>query len=173
MKKQVTNAFYIFGCFTAVGLLLFCYQYLDDLARAKSGTLLERLLEEMTAVYAMALLFPLVARFARKFRLPSEHWLRNSLLHIGGVLVFSFLHTTLDGASRHVLFPLAGLGEYAYGILRLRHPMELLIHVIIWSLLVGFLHLFDHYRAARARESQLAQLETKLVRAQLQTLRLQ
>lgn len=173
MKKQATNAFSIFGCFTAVGLLLFCYKYLDDLARARSGTLLERLIEEMTAVYAMALLFPLVARFARRFRLPSEHWVRNFFLHVGGVLVFSFLHTTLNWASRHVLFPLAGLGEYDYGILRLRYPMELSIHVIIWSSLVGFIHLFDYYRAARARELQLAQLETKLVRAQLQTLRLQ
>jgi LytS/YehU family sensor histidine kinase len=72
-----------------------------------------------------------------------------------------------------VVFPLAGLGAYDYGIMRLRYPMELSIHVLIWSLLVVLIHLFDYYRAARARELQLAQLETKLVRAQLQTLRLQ
>lgn len=173
MRNRITTWGSIFGSFTAIGLLLFCYKYLDDLINNKSGTFLNRLIEEMTGAYSMALLFPLVVWFVRKYRLHGQHWERLLPLHVLGVVVVSFAHTSLNWISRYLIFPLVGMGDYDYGILRLRYPMELAMDVITYSLLIILIHLFDHYRESRARELRLAQLETRLARAQLQTLRLQ
>ena len=58
--------FLLFGYFTAHGLLLFTYKYLDDLAREHPGTFLVRLLEEMTGAYTAALLVPLIGAGAAR-----------------------------------------------------------------------------------------------------------
>jgi hypothetical protein len=78
-----------FGFFTATGLLFFSYRYLDDLAREKTGTFGERLIEEMTGAYAAALLFPLVLRVARRFRLDWRNWLRLLPVHLLALLLCS------------------------------------------------------------------------------------
>ncbi len=159
--------------FTALGLLFFSYKYLDDLARARTGTFLRRLIEEMTAAYGVALLLPFLVMFARRYRLQSQNWLRRLPLHLLALVIFSLAHTTLNGLSRYLLFPLAGLGSYDYGILSIRYLMEFSSDAIIYSLSVAFVYLFDDYRAARERELKMAQLETSLTQAQLQALRVQ
>lgn len=159
--------------FTALGLLFFSYKYLDDLARARTGTFLRRLIEEMTAAYGVALLLPFLVMFARKYRLQSQNWLRRLPVHLLALVIFSLAHTTLNGLSRYLLFPLAGLGLYDYGILSIRYLMEFSSDAIIYSLSVAFVYLFDYYRAARERELKMAQLETSLTQAQLQALRVQ
>lgn len=159
--------------FTALGLLFFSYKYLDDLARARTGTFLRRLIEEMTAAYGVALLLPFLVMFARRYRLQSQNWLRRLPLHLLALVIFSLAHTTLNGLSRYLLFPLAGLGLYDYGILSLRYLMEFSSDAIIYSLSVAFVYLFDYYREARERELKMAQLEASLTQAQLQALRLQ
>ena len=75
--------------------------------------------------------------------------------------------------SREILFPIAGLGSYDYGIMSLRYPMELTNDVITYFFFVGVIYTFDFYRNARNRELRTAQLENKLSQAQLQALRLQ
>lgn len=161
------------GVFTALGLLFFSYKYLDDLARARTGTFSRRLIEEMTAAYGVALLLPLLVMFARRYRLESRNWLRRLPVHLLALVIFSLSHTTLNALSRYLLFPLAGLGSYDYGILSIRYLMEFSSDAIIYCLLVAFVYLFDYYREARERELKMAQLETSLTQAQLQALRLQ
>lgn len=161
------------GFFTAIGLLIFSYRYLDDLARARSGTFSVRLIEELTGAYAAALLFPLVVRVARRFRLQYHNWLRRLPVHLSTLLVFSALHTTLNWLSRELMFRLAGLGAYDYGIMPVRYLMELANDAIVYCLFVALVYLFDYYREARDREVRTAQLEARLTEAQLQALRLQ
>jgi two-component system, LytTR family, sensor kinase len=161
------------GFFTAVGLLIFSYRYLDDLARERSGTFSVRLIEELTGAYAAALLFPLVVRVARRFRLRRQDWLRRLPVHLAALLVFSALHTTLNWMARAALFRLAGLGAYDYGIMPIRYVMELANDSLVYCLFVALIYLFDYYREARDREVRTAQLEARLTQAQLQALRLQ
>jgi signal transduction histidine kinase len=161
------------GFFTAMGLLVFGYRYLDDLARAHEGTFATRLIEELTGAYAVALLFPVVVHFARRLRLERHNWLRRLPLHLLALLVFSVLHTSLNWLARSLLFPLAGLGSYDYGIMPIRYLMELANDAIVYSMFVAFIYLFDYYREARDREVRTAQLEARLTEAQLQALRLQ
>lgn len=163
----------IFAYYTAHGLLLFGYRYLDDLTREKSGTFTPRLIEEMTGAYGGAIIFPFVVIFARRYRLKWGNIFRLLPLHLLALSFFSAVHTTFNALTRQMLFPVAGLGDYDYGIMSIRYVMEFSNDVISYTLIVGFVYLFDHYQQSRDREVMTAQLETRLAQAQLQSLRLQ
>lgn len=171
------NGFVIwFAVFTAITLLIFCYRYLDDLTRGHSGTFITRLIEELTGGYSAALLFLLVLKFARRFPITGENcqsWMRRLPVHLLGAVGFSLLHTTMMAVSRQVIFPLAGLGEYDYGILPIRYFMEMANYLLWYATSITLIYLFDHYRESRARELRTAQLEAQLAQAQLQALQAQ
>jgi two-component system LytT family sensor kinase len=173
LLSRGTTRILVFGLFTALGLLMFLHYYLDDLSRARPGSLWPRLIEEMTAAYAAAVLIPLITKFARHFRLSRNKWPSRLPLHLVALCGFSVLHTTLNAVSRYVIFLLAGLGAYDYGIMALRYPMEFATDTIIYGLTVALVYLFDHYVQSRDRELKAAQLETRLAEAQLQALKLQ
>ncbi len=162
-----------FAVFTAITLLIFCYRYLDDLTRGHQGTFTTRLIEELTGGYSAALLFLLVLKFARRFRINSQNWMRRLPVHLLGAAGFSLLHTTMMAVSRQVIFPLAGLGEYDYGIMPIRYFMEMANYLLWYATSVTMIHLFDHYRDSRARELRTVQLEAQLAQAQLQALQAQ
>ena len=162
-----------FAYFTATGLLLFGYRALDDVARERRVRPLALFIEQMTGAYAAMILLPALIRFARRYQIRKSNWLRRVPAHLAAMIAFSFLHTSLMAVSRHLLFPLAGLGPYDYGIMRFRYLMEFSNDVVVYCIIVSFIYLFDHYRHSRDRELQTAQLETQLAQAQLQALRLQ
>ncbi|HKU66279.1 MAG TPA: histidine kinase [Candidatus Baltobacteraceae bacterium] len=153
-----------FVLFTAIGLLFFSYHYLNDLADGRGGTLFARFIEEMTGVYCAAILLPAAIWFVRRFSWP---------LQVPGALAFTTAHTSLMAVSRAILFPLAGLGHYDYGIMRYRYPMEASQDVIIYAIVVGFVYFYDRTRAARQAEIEAARLQTELAQAKLENLRLQ
>ncbi|MCI0662626.1 MAG: histidine kinase [Acidobacteria bacterium] len=158
---------------TTIFLLDFFYRYLDDLAREKTGTFAVRFIEEATGVYSAALLFLLIVKFARRFRIKSENWPRLLPVHLLAAIAFSIAHTTILAASRKVIFPLVGMGAYDYGIMPIRYMMEFANYALWYAVWVTLIHLFDHYRASREHELRAAHLETKLAQAQLQALQAQ
>ena len=163
----------ILAACTVLGLLNFLYRYLDDLARAHHGTLAARLIEEFTGAYACGLLFPLVLRFARRFPLTGSRWQRYLPLHLVFMVCLGFAATSLMAISRSLIFPLAGLGPYDYGIMHIRFFMEMPKQALGYGIAVLLIGLFDHYTRTRAQEVRTAQLESRLAQAQLQNLRLQ
>jgi two-component system, LytTR family, sensor kinase len=167
VNRRLRSGLTIFGYFTAVGLLLFGYRYLERVATRDRVSPLDPLTSELiTGAWMAALLFPLVARFARRFPFDRSNWMRRALLHLCALTVFSVTHTSLLWAGRSVLYPLFGLGRYDYGIMKARYPMEFFHDVIAYTVMVSTLYLFDrHVRAA--------QLEGKLAQARLENLRLQ
>ncbi|MEP7339446.1 MAG: histidine kinase [Acidobacteriota bacterium] len=162
-----------FAAFTAITLLVFCYHYLDDLTRGLPGTFTTRLIEEATGGYSAALLFLLVLKFARRFRINGENWRWRVPVYLLAAIGFSLLHTTMMAVSRQAIFRVAGLGEYDYGIMPIRYVMEMANYVLWFATNVTLIHLFDHYRESRARELRTAQLEAQLAQAQLQALQAQ
>jgi hypothetical protein len=52
----------LFLAYSAIAVLLTGYRYLDDLSRQHTGTFAMRALEEVTGVYSVLLLLPLVLR---------------------------------------------------------------------------------------------------------------
>jgi two-component system, LytTR family, sensor kinase len=162
-----------FGFATIISLLRFFYQYLNDLAEKETGTFLPRLIEETTGAYTSSLLFVCVTIFALRFRLRRENWWRRLPVYLLGMVLFSLAHTTLMRLTRMLIFPLAGLGEYDYGLLFYRYLMEFSNQVIFYWITVAATHLIALYRESLAREVKTAQLEAELAQAQLQALQAQ
>jgi two-component system, LytTR family, sensor kinase len=158
---------------TLVALLMSLYEYLDDVARATGEPASVNFIEEFTGVFAAAVLFPFVRRMARRFPLDGAGRTRAAAVHLLSVMGFSAVHTTLNWASREVLFRAVGLGDYDYGLMPVRYLMEFPIDVIIYTLFAAGTWFVDRHEAARERQLQAARLSTELTEAQLQNLRLQ
>jgi sensor histidine kinase YesM len=159
---------------TVVGLLLFGYRYLDDLARGRVGTLMPRLVEELSIVYVAALLFPAVIWVARRWPLDRGHWPERLPIHLLAILLFSLAHTTLDHVARVLLFPLVELGAYEHTITVMRYLVQMPSDALWYALLILLVTLYDRRRVTHVTTGELraAQLESRLAQAQLQNLRL-
>jgi signal transduction histidine kinase len=159
--------------FTAFGILNFEYRYLDNLARGVHHTFAMRLFEEMTGAYVGLLLFPFVVWAIRRARIRRDNWWVTVPFNFLAMGVFSVADTTGMSVVRRLLAPLFGLGQYDYGIMLYRYPMELAQHVLLFWFAVGAIYAFDSYREARDRQVASADLEARLAEAQLQNLQLQ
>jgi two-component system, LytTR family, sensor kinase len=161
-----------FAAFNLIGLLLFKYHYLDDVARGHDGTETIRFIEEMTGAYSAMLLVPLVIAITHRFPLDQGRLWRRLPVHLGGLLLFSALDTSLMWGSREIIFRLMGRGSYDYGIMPVRYEMEAANHVIVYAMLVCVITLVDYYQRVRQREQEAAALHRTLAQAQLHALRL-
>ena len=159
--------------FTAFGFLNFEYRYLDNLARGMHHTFAIRLFEEMTGAYVGLLLFPFVVWAIRRARIRRDNWWVTVPFNILAMCAFSVADTTGMSVVRRLLAPLFGLGQYDYGIMLYRYPMEFAQHVLLFWFAVGAIYAFDSYREARDRQVASADLEARLAEAQLQNLQLQ
>jgi two-component sensor histidine kinase len=167
VKSRVQSGLTVFGYYTAVGVLLFGYRYLETVASREAVSPLEPLINELlTGAWMAALLFPLLAWFARRFPIERRNWLRRIPLHACALAAYSLIHTSLLWGGRAVLYPLFGLRRYDYGIMVARYPMEFFHDVIAYTVTVSILYLLD-------RQVRAAQLEGKLAQARLENLRLQ
>jgi two-component system, LytTR family, sensor kinase len=162
-----------FALATAIGLLLAGYKYLGYVTAGRAVSPVGPFLDELGAAWAVAVVTPALAAWARRFPLDRPGWLRRMPAHVAGALAFGVYHTSAMWATRTALYPLAGLGTYDFGRMPLRYAMELPQQLIIFALVVALTYLLDRHRAARQRELRIAQLETELVRARLDALRSQ
>ncbi len=159
------------GLFSAVGLLNADHFYLNQAANGRSGHFLPLLVEELTAAWTAGALILLLIAVLRRIRpLPRR---QRYACHVGFLLGFSLLHTSLIWATRRAVFPMLGLGQYDYGVMPWRYLMEFPSDVIVYVLAACVTWLADHYRTHRARELHAAQLESALAEARLEALRLQ
>jgi two-component system LytT family sensor kinase len=163
----------LFLVYTAIFVLIFSYHYLDDLSRQRPGTFAVRFLEEFTGVYTVFLLLPLVLRTADFYLFKVKGWARQVAFHLVAAVGFSFLHTSLMALSRWMIAPLVGLGQYDYGIMGFRYPMELSNDLLGYTVIVLVYYFFERLRIAQAQQLAAAELHAKLAQAQLENLRLQ
>ncbi|MEO8138193.1 MAG: histidine kinase [Gemmatimonadota bacterium] len=172
-RRRWPIALVILIVFTTVGVTRFAHFWLDDLARGRTTTAGPRFIEEMTGAYAGALVFALLMGLVNRWPLERHNWARRLGGYTAVVIALSLMHTSLMWASRVLLFPLAGLGAYDYGLMRYRFPMEFALQAPNIVLIVAGLHAWQFYRQARQRELRAAQLEGELNRAQLGSLEAQ
>ena len=156
--------------FTGLGIVRFASFHLDDLARSQHGNVLRRLLEESTGAYAALLLFPLLLALERRYPLTTGRWHRHWMAHVAGYVTYSALHTSLLLVSRRALSPLLGLGNYDYGLLSMRYPMEGATDLLAYLLFVGALTGMRLQYQLRQRELRAAALERDAANAQLEAL---
>jgi two-component system, LytTR family, sensor kinase len=162
----VRSAFSVVALFSAVGLSFSLYRYLDYVANRERISFWEPFIWEMTGAWFAALLFPFVARLARRFPLEPGKLASRIPIHIAGLAGYSIAHTSLLWISRVYLYPLVGFGYYDYGVMRARYPMEFFHDLILYPLLLVGIYFYD-------RRVRGAQLEAKLAAARLENLRLQ
>ena len=167
MPRRIKSGLTIFGYFTAIGLFLFGYRYLEYVSSRVHVSPVAPLINELiTGAWMAALLFPLLARFARRFPVGRGNWSTRVPMHVAALIGYSFAHTSLMWGLRSVLYPLFGLGHYDYGAMRARYPMEFCQDVISYTVMVSIVYFYDrHVRAA--------QIEAQLAHARLENLRLQ
>jgi len=167
MHSRLRSGLRIWGYFTAIGLLLFGYRYLEHVSVGEAVSPWDPLINELfTGAWAGALLFPIVAWFARRNPIKKSTWIYAIPVHACALIIFSLLKTSLMWGGRKLLYPMFGLGDYNYGIMVARYPMEFFHDVINYVVIVSLLYFFDsHVRAA--------QLESRLAQARLENLRLQ
>jgi two-component system, LytTR family, sensor kinase len=173
MRGRIGTIALLAALFTAIGLLFFSYHYLGDLASGAAGTALPRFIEEMTGAYTAAIVLPISIWLFRRFPFSRRRWPLAVGAQLGGLVVYTAAHTTLMAITRGILFPLAGLGSYDYGIMRYRYPMEASFDVVIYAIVLGFVYVFERLRLARETELRAVELQTRLARSQLENLRLQ
>jgi two-component system, LytTR family, sensor kinase len=166
MRPRVKVVLLFFVYAVALTLLEFTYRYLDFVSRQRPTPWQVPFIEQLTGVFGAVALLPVAIWMARKYRLDTYSWARNIPFHVVAILAGSIVHTTWNWGTRVLLFPIAGLGPYDYGIMTTRYFMELPIDVTSYAVAVSLATLY--YRQLRA-----AQLEKTLAQAQLQNLRLQ
>ncbi len=162
----------IFAGFTLLACLNTAHYYLDDLTRGHQGTFAQRVVEEFTGAYGALVLLPMIIWFARRFCF-GTNWVQALAGNAVGALLYSGLHTTIMWWSRIAVYWILGLGWYDYGNMFYRYPMELAGDIFDYSLLFGFITLFDYVATRRKVEVKQAELEAKLSEAKLENLRLQ
>jgi two-component system, LytTR family, sensor kinase len=161
-----------FVAYTVAGTLRFFYVYLDDIARARAGTLPQRLIEESTGAYTALLLFVGIAALESRWPITRAAWRRTLPIHLAGLVIYSVIHTSLMAATRDVIFPLAGLGDYDYGILSVRYLMEFPNDAIFYAAILTLLVALRTWHTLRDRELRASELERALAQAQLRNLEL-
>ncbi|MBI4905541.1 MAG: histidine kinase [Acidobacteria bacterium] len=167
MQRRLTAGLPVFAYFTAVGLLLFGYRYFERVASRTPVSMVEQLVNELvTGAWTAALLYPIVARFARTYPFEKGCWILRLAQHAGALLLFSLAHTSLIYGSRWLIYPIVGQGSCDFGLLAARYPMEFFHDAIAYPTIVSILYL-------NARHLRAAQLEAHLAQARLENLRLQ
>jgi LytS/YehU family sensor histidine kinase len=144
---------------------------------ATSMLALHLLLLNLVYWYVVALFAPLVIALALRFEASRIAWPRQALLHIAGAFTYSVVHTAAMLATRALLFPeevhqgVAAASWWKYAQKQYLTQLDWLIMTYLF--LVGVAHALAYRRESEERAIGAAQLETRLVEAQLQALQRQ
>ncbi len=156
-----------------VGLVFFLYHYLADVASRHPGPALPQLINESTGAFAVGLMLLPMRWLVRRLPLAPGRRARRLPLYAAAMVACGAAATSLMWGLRSVLYPLAGLGAFDYGVMPFRYVMELPLELLVLVLMAAGLHALAALDRARARELRIARVETSLARAQLHNLRLQ
>jgi signal transduction histidine kinase len=139
---------------------------------AMPGMLLHLLAANMLYWYVPALLAPGIMAFAERLRQRGVPWKRQALVHTAVALGFSVAHTATMAVTKVALMPDEPrpvwwkffLGDYLWQLDWL---------VMTYLFIIGVSHALAYRRESEAAAVNGAQLETRLVQAQLQSLQRQ
>lgn len=126
--------------------------------------------------YIPALLAPVIMGWATRETLVRKRWPAQLLVHIGSALAYSVVHTAVMMVVRAALLAQTGLptdfpGWWKVALIQYLTQLDWLLMTYLF--LVGLAHALAYRRESEARALNAAQLETRLVEAQLQALQRQ
>jgi hypothetical protein len=124
---------------------------------------------EFSSVLVVLTLVPLVYRFEQRFPVDARPRGRIVLAHLGGLLLFSAVHTTVMILLRQLTY--AAMGErYDFGSVWLRGFYELQKDVILYSVILVVVFAIREFRVRRASELRAAELAAEVGEARLRQL---
>ncbi len=175
--KRVRAKLILLGVWTLIGLTFASLSFFGTLAITNYRTvdLVGIFVWNLTAFYLWALLAPLIALLARRFRLDRHHWARSLfLVHLPASLLFPALHLCLYLP----LYRLAGgvftrefptlLSLFSYQLFA-NLPMKVSIY---WLILIA-INAIDYYHSFLRAEVKASELRTQLAQSQLRALKMQ
>ncbi|MEW6210355.1 MAG: histidine kinase [Acidobacteriota bacterium] len=125
----------------------------------------------LMCAYSWAALTPAILWLARRFPLERRKWLRSLAIHLASAAFFSVFALVIFIFLREIILPdtRPPLVESLWSLA----TAEFHAGLLIYSAVVGIDHALDYYRRYRDRELRASQLETRLVQAQLDALKMQ
>ena len=168
--------FILIGVWTLIGLTFACLSFFGTLAISdpRRVDLVGIFVSNLLAFYLWALLTPLIALLARRYRLDRQHWPQSLVVHLPASLVFPALHLCLYLSP----FWLAGgmlTKEYPTFLSLFRYQLfaNLPMKVSIYWLVLIAINAIDYYHSFLIAEVKASELRVQLAQAQLRALKMQ
>ena len=168
--------FILLGVWTLIGLTFASLSFFATLAISvpRRVDLVGIFVLNLLAFYLWALLTPLIARLARRYRLDRQHWPQSLVVHLPASLLFPALHLCLYLP----LFLLVGgmlPREYPTFLSFFRYHLfaNLSVTVSIYWLVLIAINALDYYQSFRLAEVKASELRAQLAQAQLRALKMQ
>jgi signal transduction histidine kinase len=168
--------FILLGVWTLIGLTFASLTLFGTLAISEPGRidLVGIFVSNLLAFYLWALLTPLIALLARRYRLDRQRWPQSLVVHLPASLLFPTLHLCLYLP----LFLLAGgmfPREYPTFLSLFRYQLfaNLPVAVSIYWLVLIAINALDYYHSFRVAEVKASELRAQLAQAQLRALKMQ
>jgi two-component system, LytTR family, sensor kinase len=166
----------LFGIATAFGVSSTIQaHWLERLSGGQPSAWLPLLALNLTYWYVPAVLAPPIMTLALRYGLGRVRWPKQALVHAAGGLTYSLIHMAVLFAAKAALFaegrPSTAAGLWMYAQKEYLKQLDWLLMTYLF--LVGLAHALAYRRESEARALDAAQLETRLVQAQLQALQRQ
>jgi signal transduction histidine kinase len=164
---------FVLGVATLLGLMSTTLAVQFTYAVGRSPKWQWLLILNCTYWYVWALFTPWIVRLSQRFRLERQGLIRAILVHVPAVALFSLAHIAAMGAVQWWLVTMDGKSfSWWYEVQRSalqNFDWEMMTY---WAI-VGLSHAVLYYGESRRRAVRASQLETRLVEAQIATLRQQ
>jgi two-component system, LytTR family, sensor kinase len=155
----------LFAIFTAIGVFFTFHTYLGDTPQS-SLSFRHHFLDEMTGAWGAMVLVPFMAVLAQRFPFRKGMIVKALLVNVGGYVVYTLAHTTIESTLRYAFAPLLGIHEYSGELFS--YTQEAAGDVVYFALIMTSIYLLLRYVATRDLETQLAQAQLENLRLQLQ-----
>ncbi|HZI10473.1 MAG TPA: histidine kinase [Myxococcus sp.] len=169
-RIRLRPALALFGLCLGIGLwngLVVCLTILGD-GDTVPGP--QPFVWEVTGALAFWAVLPVIQTVVLNAPSPRIGWARFLGLHAAGCALYTTLHIAVMVPPRYPLYRLFGWGEYDYGMLAFRLPMEAQKDFFAYAVAATVLSLLNAWRERQARALRTAELEGELRAAQLQAL---
>jgi signal transduction histidine kinase len=173
---RLRTIFILLGVWTLIGLTFASLSFFGTLAISdpRRVDLVGIFVSNLLAFYLWALMTPLIALLARRYRLDRQHWPQSLIVHLPASLLFPALHLCLylspfwlTGGMLTKEYP-TFISLFTYQLFA-NLPMKVSIY---WLVLIA-INAVDYYHSFRIAEVKASELRAQLAQAQLRALKMQ
>lgn len=166
-----TNILWLFLISTLLGVMFFLQGWVMT-PKDKPFFWLQQIYWAMAGWYMWALVFPLIYSFTRKFPLERAFWKKNVSIHFLAAAILSFAHAYVQVRLTNWMPYEAEMATQAQVFNGFFVGM-VMWRMVIYSSLVSVSLALDYYRKFREGKVQASRVEARILRAQMEALKMQ